>query len=172
MTIGGIITVVKIHVTAKGNKMAFITLETLNGSCEVTIFADTFEQRAGLIFQDMLVMIPARVSFRNNTPGLVASDVMAIEDAEKTLTRAVHVRLQTMGLDETLVEELAQILGRAPGRCDVFLHCMTPENSDVVIQATSVCKVAPTDSLREKVEQLLGMDTIWFAGANPLAFPS
>ena len=171
VVIGGIITNVKHYVTARGSKMAFITVETLDGSCEVTVFADVFEQRAGLVVQDMVVMIPARVSFRNNTPGLIAADVMAIEDTEKSLTRAVHIRLQTMGLDETLVQEIAQILGTTPGRCDVFIHCMTPDNNDIVIQATPICRVAPTPALKEKIENILGKETVWFAGAHPLAYP-
>ena len=171
VVLGGIISVVKHHITSKGGKMAFITLETLDGPAEVTIFADTFEQQAGLIVQDMIVMIPSRVSFRNNTPGLVASDVIGIEQVESRLTRAVHVRLQTAGLDEALVMQVAQALGAAQGRCDVFLHCMTPENTDIVIQATSVCRVAPTQELKAKVEALLGPETIWYAGTHPLAQP-
>ncbi len=170
--IGGIITIVKHHITTKGSKMAFITIETLDGSAEVTVFADVFEQRAGLVVQDMVVMIPARVSFRNNTPGLIAADVMAIEDSEKNLTRAVHIRLQTLGLDETLVKELAQVLGATPGRCDVLIHCMTPDNTDILIQGNTACRVAPTPALKEKVENLLGADTIWFAGAYALAYPA
>ena len=164
VVVGGLVSTVKIHVTSRGQRMAFLALETLEGICEITVFADLFEQRAGLLVQDMVIVIPARVSFRNNTPGLVASEVYAIEEVEKTLTKAVHVRLQTTGLDEILIEKLAHLFGETPGKCDVFVHCMTPENKDVTVQATHVCKVAATESLREKVEDLLGKDTIWFAG--------
>jgi DNA polymerase-3 subunit alpha len=166
VVIGGLIANAKHYVTAKGSKMAFITVETLEGPCEITVFADVFEQRAGLLVQDMVVMVPARVSFRNNTAGLVASDVIPVEEAETQLTRSVHIRLQTLGLDEGLVARLAQLLGDAPGRCDVLLHCITPENTEITVQATPVCRVAPTRALREGVEQLLGKDTVWFAGRN------
>jgi len=169
VVVGGLITNVKIHITAKGAKMAFITVETLEGPCEITVFSDTFEQRAGLILQDMIVMVPARVSFRNNTPGLVAADVLAIEDTEKHLTRAVHIRLHTPGLDQALLERLAHILGERPGKCDVFLHCLTPEHAEITIHATSACRVAPSPALRKEVEDLLGEDTLWFAGSNGLA---
>ncbi len=40
----------------------------------------------------MAVMAPARVSVRNDQPGLIAVDVMPIEEAEHKLTREVHVR--------------------------------------------------------------------------------
>ena len=166
VVIGGLVTTAKIHVTSRGQRMAFLMLETLEGACEITVFADLFEQRAGLLVQDMVIVIPARVSFRNNTPGLVASDVIAIDDVEKTLTKAVHVRLQTIGLDDILIDQLAHLFGETPGKCDVYIHCMTPEHTDVTVQATHVCRVAATESLREQVEALLGRDTLWFAGHN------
>jgi len=168
VVVGGLIVNVKHHMTARGARMAFMTVETLEGPCEITVFSDVFERRAGLIVPDMIVMAPSRVSFRNNNAGLVAADVMPIEDAEKHLTRAVHIRLQTIGLEQHLIDRLAQILGDMPGKCSVYLHCIQADNTDVTVRATPVCTVAPTEKLREQVEQLLGPDTLWFAGANGL----
>jgi DNA polymerase-3 subunit alpha len=169
VVIGGLVVTVKYHVTARGAKMAFMTLETLEGPCEITVFSDLFEQKAGLVVQDMVVMVPARVSFRNNTPGLVASDILPIEDAEKQLTRTVHIRLQTIGLEAILIDQLAQILGGTPGKCNVLLHCIQPDLTDVTVRATQVCTVAPTEKLRDQIQQLLGPDAVWFSGANGFA---
>lgn len=166
VVVGGLISLVKPHVTSRGGKMAFITVETLEGSCEVTVFSDVFEQRASLVVQDMVVIIPARVSLRNNTPGLIASDVMPMEDAEKFLTKSVHIRLQTIGLDEALLIDVAEMLGAQPGKCSVYLHCMTPDRTEVTVRATSACKVAPSPQLRQNVENALGEGAIWFSGMN------
>jgi len=166
VVVGGLLTNVKHHTTSRGSKMAFVTLETPTGPCEITVFADVFERRAGLIVQDMAVMVPARVNYRNGEAGLVASDVLRIEDAEQQLTRVVHVRLRTVGVDETLLERLAQVLGACPGKCTVLLHCLTPEHEEVTVRATSACLVAATPQLRQEIEDLLGEDTVWFSGAN------
>ncbi|MCX5759142.1 MAG: DNA polymerase III subunit alpha [Candidatus Hydrogenedentes bacterium] len=163
VVVGGIITIVKLHVTSRGQKMAFITIDTLEGPCEITVFSDIFEQNAGLLVQDMVVMIPSRVSYRNNTAGLIASDVLRIEDAEQRLTRVVHIRLHTAGLEESLIERLAQLLGDMPGPCEVQLHCIKPDHSEVIVLANGICHVAATTALREKVEALLGEDTVWFS---------
>jgi len=166
VVVGGLIAAVKHHVTARGSKMAFVTLDTLDGPCEVTVFSDIYEQRAGLLVPEFVVMTPARVTFRNNAPGLVAADVFPIEEAEGQLTRAVHIRLQTLGLEESLVEQLARVLGAWPGRCGVYLHCITPENTDVTIRATKACLVTASPALRDEVEALLGEGAIWFSGDN------
>ena len=164
--LGGRVDIVKLHVTQRGKKMAFITFDTLEGPCEVTVFADVFEEKAGLLVQDLIVMLKARVNFRNDEPSLLAVDVMPIEEAEEKLTRAVHIRLDTTPVDDTLLDRLAHVLGDRPGRCDVYLHCRTAQDDDVTVHATSACLVEPSPRLKADVEALLGEDTLWYSGGN------
>ena len=166
VVVGGVISQVKHYTTSRGSRMAFITVDTPAGPCEITVFSDVFEQKAGLIVQDMVVLVPSRVNYRNGEAGLIAGDIVPIEEAESRLTKCVHIALKTVGLDAPLVEHLAQTLGRTPGRCSVFLHCMTQEHTEVVVEATEVCLVAATPALREEVESLLGEGSIWFAGKS------
>ncbi len=167
IVIGGLLTTVKNHVTARGKRMAFCALDTLEGPIEVTVFNDLFEQKGHLLVPDAILMVPSRMSFRNGEPSLVANDLVPIEDAENTLTRAVHVRI-ALGTDESALEQLAHLLGERPGKCDVYLHCMSPEQEDVTIHATSACRVAASPDLRAAVEQILGEDSLWFSGGNGL----
>ena len=163
---GGLVSAVRHHTTSRGDRMAFLTLETLEGPCEITVFPEVYEKRAGLLTPDMAVMVLARVNMRNQQPGLVATEIMAIEDAERVLSKEVHIRLNTVGLESSLVQRLAEILGAQPGRCDVFLHCVTSEHEEVVVRATSACRVASGDELRRQLESLLGENCLWFSGAN------
>ena len=166
VVLGGLVSNVKHHITSRGGKMAFLTIETIEGSCEMTVFADLFEQRAGLLVQDMIVMLPSRVSFRNNEAGLIASDVLPIEAAEEHLTKAVHIRVRTPGLDDAILERLARIIGGKPGKCDVYLHCVTPGKREVTVHASKACRVVPSKALRAEVENLLGEDALWCSGGN------
>lgn len=168
VTLGGLISGVKTHITGRGGKMAFLTFETLEGHTEVTVFSDLFEKKPGLIVQDMIVMLRARVSYRNQAPGLIATDIIPIEDAEKEFTTAVHIRMQTAGLDDVLVERLAEVLGSRPGRCDVYLHCLTPSRDEVTVHATGSCRVSASRNLRAEIEGLLGEDCIWFSAGMGL----
>ncbi|MCC6144690.1 MAG: DNA polymerase III subunit alpha, partial [Candidatus Hydrogenedentes bacterium] len=170
VTLGGLIANAKTHITGRGDKMAFVTLETLEGNVEVTVFSDLYAEKAGLLVQDMIVMLKAKVNFRNDEAGLIASEIMPIEEAERNLTRAIHIRMQTAGMDTTLLQSLAHILGAKPGRCDVYLHCLTPQRQEVVIHATNACRVTPSRALKSEVEALLGEETIWFSGG--LGLPS
>ncbi len=169
VVLGGLVGNVKQHITARGNKkMAFATLETLEGPVEFTVFPELYEQKAGLLVTDMAIMLVASVNFRNDEAGLIAQDMLPIEEAEGKLTKAVHIRLTTVGLDDVLLERLAEILGKRPGKCDVYLHCVTPEHEDVTVHATDACKVAASAELSELVKDLLGEDTLWLSGGNGL----
>ncbi len=166
--VGGLVTVAKQYITASHKKMAFVTMETLNGAAEVTVFNDLYEAHAGLLMPDMVLIIEARVSSRNGRKGLIALRIMPIEEAENELTKAVHVRVHTIGLDEPELNQLASVFGSAPGPCDVYIHCILPTQKEVTVHATDACRVRPSAQLRKQVESLLGEDTIWYSGGNGL----
>lgn len=168
VTLGGLVSGIKTHITGRGAKMAFLTLETLEGHVEVTVFSDLFEQKTGLLVQDMIVMMRARVSHRGQAPGLVALQIFPIEDAEKEFTTAVHIRMQTAGLDDVLVERIAEVLGARPGKCDVYLHCITADRDEVTVHATGSCRVAASRALRQEIEGILGEDCLWFSAGMGL----
>ena len=164
--IGGLVSNTKVHVTQRGRKMAFVTLETLESPCEVVVFSELFESKAELLVPDMIVMLQAKVSYRNGEPSLLAEDIVPIDETEKRFTQSVHIRLRTVGLDHALVTRIAEVLDAQPGHCDVYLHCITPNHDEITVHATSSCMVAPTERLQRDIEDILGEGCLWFAGAN------
>jgi DNA polymerase-3 subunit alpha len=168
VAVGGLLSQVKHHVTAKGKKMAFVTVDTIEGPVEATVFSDVFERCETLLQRDAIVILPAHINLRNGEPGLIADDVIPIEEAQARLTKAVHIRMNTIGLDEARVDELAQVLGKHSGPCDVYLHCAMPDAREVTVHATAACMVSPTGELVRQIEQLFGEDALWFSGENGL----
>lgn len=164
---GGLVSAVKTHITGRG-KMAFVTLDTLEGSCEVTVFSDLYERRAALLTPDAIVMLSAKVSYRNNEPGLIANAIIPIEDTEAQLTRAVHIRFPDSADGGELAQRLAAVLDRFQGDCDVYLHCLTPAQDEVIIHTTSACRAAPSRALRQAVEELLGENSYFVSGGMGL----
>lgn len=152
----GIITEAKKIYSRKGDPMAFLTLETLQGPCEITVFSRLFAEKKDLLFEDSIIACKARVNIRDDKHTLLAESIYPIEEAESTLATAVHVRLAPNRQDRETIHNLALLLGDTHGQCDVFLHCMHPSRNEVIIHATSACLVAPTSRLRAQVESLLG----------------
>ncbi len=166
VVIAGLVNAVRKHVTAKGKNMAWVTVETFEGPCETTVFPSVYEGRAGLLVQDNIIVIQGHINYRNGQVSVIADEILPVEEAEARLTRAVHIKLSTVGVDDTVLSQLIDILCAKPGHCDVFLHCLTPDDEDVTVQATSSCRVVPSDTLRTEIEQLLGSDAVYYSGGN------
>ncbi|MBI2423223.1 MAG: DNA polymerase III subunit alpha [Candidatus Hydrogenedentes bacterium] len=166
--LGGMLSTVKVHVTKKNARMAFVTLDTYEGPVEITVFSDTFEQKAGLLQTDMIVMITAKVNFRNDEPGLLAQDVLTIEQAERQLAQAVHIQVPVAWGSGPKTQQLAELLGRYRGDCDVYLHCHTADGAEVTVHATGACRVAASRPLRLALEDMVGEDAVWFSAGMGL----
>jgi DNA polymerase III subunit alpha len=167
VNVGGLVSQIKTHITTRG-KMAFLTLDTLEGSCEVTIFSDLYEKKAGLLVPDAIVMMQAKISYRNNEPGMIAQEIFTLEEVESHLTRALHVHLQTKAANPETMRKLAGLLGGYRGPCDVYLHCRNENEAEVIVHATSACRVTPSPALRMAIEDLFGSDACFYSAGMGL----
>ncbi len=172
VVIGGLITAAKQHVTSKGSKMAFVTVDGGRESYEITVFPDTYEEKSDLIQADLVVFFAGRLNVRNGERGVIATNVVKVEDAEKVFTRALHLRLDTASLSEDTVVRLAETLGAREGTCDVYLHCMLGNDAEVMVLATDICRVMPSAELKHEVEELIGEGNVWCAASSGLGIAS
>lgn len=164
----GMITEAKKHYNRKGDAMAFLTLETMQGPCEMTVFSDLYEQKKNLLEQDFIITCCVRVNVRDDKNTLVVTNLIAIDETEATLTKAVHIRLNPQQQEEVLVHKLALLLGGAQGTCDVYLHCGRDGQKEAVVHATSACRVAPSPQLAREVENLLGENALFLSAGMGL----
>jgi len=88
MIVGGIISTVRMILTKKGDKMAFVRLEDKFGEGEVIIFPQLYEQIGAKLEQDAIVKITGRNSSRDKEGNLssesklIADEVIFLTDEE------------------------------------------------------------------------------------------
>lgn len=72
----GLISKVKTKITKNNEVMAFLTVEDLNGSLPVIVFAKTYVQYRNVIFEDAIVVIEGRASIKeDDAPSVVAMKI-------------------------------------------------------------------------------------------------
>ena len=165
-TLGGILAKIRLQTTRRGERMAFLTLEDLDGFVEVIVYPETYQKTKGILMEDMPVMVQGRVAANEAEPRIVANDIFSIDEAPKRLACAVHVKLMTAGLEKPMMEQLASLLASHSGECELYLHLVTPRHGEVTLKAGPQHKVEPSDALLQAAQELLGDDTIWFATSN------
>jgi DNA polymerase-3 subunit alpha len=160
VTLGGMIDQVKEIVTKKGDKMAFLTLQDLSGSCEVVVFPDLYQSSLPLVKKDSPVFIRGKINARDDIPKVLAEEIVPLEDVKKRFTRLVSIDLKTAGLEADLLKQIRKILERYKGSVPVYLTFKDPQGKTAVLHSGEEVKVEPNDQLFEALEQLVGENAV------------
>jgi len=76
VSILGMIAGVRTILTKKGDRMAFLTLEDMNGACDVTIFPKLYDKARDLLVEGRIVLVRGKVDVRNERAGVLADDIL------------------------------------------------------------------------------------------------
>ncbi|OGW88944.1 MAG: DNA polymerase III subunit alpha [Omnitrophica bacterium RIFCSPLOWO2_01_FULL_50_24] len=160
LTIGGIIHSTKEIVTKRGDRMAFIGLEDLDGRCEVVVFPEVFKSSIDLLQKDKCVYIRGKANVREDIPKVIAEEIIPLEEVKKKKVKVISIDLLTAGLDLTTLEKLKEILTSYPGATPVHLHFRDSHGRKTVLHSGDQFSVESDDPLFEKLETLLGAEAI------------
>ncbi|MFH1868555.1 MAG: DNA polymerase III subunit alpha, partial [Candidatus Omnitrophota bacterium] len=157
VSIGGIITKAKFTFTKKTvEKMAILKLEDLKGTAEVLVFPRSFKDAERNIKEDAIVFVRGRVNMREDTPKIIAEEILPLEEARTKYTQALSVELITTGLEKDTLTKLRQIFIAHKGPTPIYINFNTPEDKKVQMAAGKDISVLPSDELISEIEKLVG----------------
>ncbi len=160
VTLGGVVDAIKEITTKKGDRMGFLTLQDLSGSCEVVVFPELYRSNANLLKKDTTVFIRGKINSRDDTPKVIAEEIVPLDEVKKRFTRLISIDLHTAGLDPEVLGRLREILGAHKGRVPVYLSFRDPSGKTAVLQPGEDLRVETTDELFEAIESLLGENAV------------
>jgi len=159
----GMISGLKELTTKKGDRMAFITLEDLNGFVEGVVFPDTYAEARELLQGEDPLLITGVVEVGEESNKLTVDKIQSLAEVQAGETREVHFRLSTPGLDDTTLRRLRELIERHRGDCRVFLHMVIPDRSETLLKLPERLRVAPSDQMMDDAERLFGYNVVTFA---------
>ena len=151
--------------TKSGNRMAFFTLEDMDGTVEVTVFPEPFKAGAAVLRARDPVLVRGRIDDGDKGRVVLAEDVRALESAlaaqapraggdAAATPNACRVRVQATGDAAAAIASLRQVLAEHPGSVPVFVHVVLPGH-EVVVRARGIT-IEPGPDLVGKLDALLG----------------
>ena len=155
--------------TKGGNRMAFFTLEDMEGTVEVTVFPEPFKTAAACLRSGEAVLVRGRVDDGDKGRVVLAEDVRLLEQALAesggrpknggvSEPNACRIRL-TPGEDPSAaLAAVRQLCGEHPGRVPVFLHLVL--GGQEVVVRTRGLSVDGSTELVTAGETLLGPGNI------------
>lgn len=117
-TFGGVISKFRETTTKKtGAKMAFGTLDDQTGSIDFVIFPKTYEELAGKLAADMVVLMRAKVDNRDDSAQLMVEKVTIPEENLVSLAGSEkhHELFIPRKTDQSVLQEVGKLLKNHPG---------------------------------------------------------
>ncbi len=158
--IGGMVKNSKIIKTKKGDLMAFVALEDLHGSVEITVFSSIYTRVYDLLVDDNPILVQGKVQKEENSVKLLADTVIPIAKAEETWVASIHFNLDITRTNKTLLMELHNILKRHRGSCPGYIHLVNPEKTETIIALPDTIKLNAGVSLIRGVNGLFGYNVV------------
>jgi len=157
LTVGGLVTALRLIKTKKGDRMASFVLEDLEGSVETLVFPEAYKKVGARLADDQVVLVKARAEVQDDgRVRLLASDVMPLDQAKLAEARHVTIRVPLWAWDRSKGERLRDILGAHRGDCPVTLEIVRPGSWSAALAPSAYYRVRPDAVLRNEVEALLG----------------
>ncbi|PWU21240.1 MAG: DNA polymerase III subunit alpha, partial [Candidatus Rokuibacteriota bacterium] len=153
--------------TKAGNRMAFATLDLVDGSVPLTVFPEAYRASAGVLKHRGPVVVRGRTDDSDKGRVVLAEDIKVLTDAlgearngrhaADALTCRIRVRIADEGV-EPVLDSVKSICQEHRGRTPLFLHVLLT-GQEVVIRVKEMSVDADT-AMIAKVEALLGQGSI------------
>ncbi len=158
--IGGIVTNTKVIKTKRGDLMAFVTIEDMHGLVEATVFSSAYNLVSDILFEDNPVIIEGRVQKDEQSVKILAETIVPLDKAEETWTTKIHFNMEMSRADRKLLLNLKDILKNHPGTCEAFIHILSSEKIETIIELPGTLKVKAGLPLTRDVNALLGHNAV------------
>ena len=155
VTIGGIITAVRILLTKKGDKMAFVKIENKTDETEFIVFPSVFSEYGGKLEVDNVVKVRGRVNARDKD-GNVTSDVKLLAESVELISDEILEAYKSTGtkLAAPVVAASRKKYGRASVE-KVYGNGVKGKAGAVSDEAPRVLKEPPKDHRKERLYLLI-----------------
>jgi DNA polymerase-3 subunit alpha len=169
VTVGGLVTGLRLIKTKKGDRMASFLLEDLEGSVETLVFPEAYRKAAGRLADDQVVLVRGRAEVQDDGRAkILASEVLPLDQAKLAAAGHVTIRVPVGGWDRGRGERLRDILVAHRGDCPVTLELVRPGSWAATLAPSAYYRVRPDAGLRDEVEALLGRGALVLSRANGL----
>ncbi|OPX19531.1 MAG: DNA polymerase III subunit alpha [Desulfobacca sp. 4484_104] len=157
VALGGLVTSLKETVTKKGDRMAFVNLEDLEGWVEVVVFSDLYAKVETLLKEPALpLLVKGSVSQEEKGPKLIAQEISSLAEAAAQLPPRLDLRLHAASLEREALLRLRDLLTRYRGPIPAFLHLVINHSPEEILALPEAFHLKPCRALAEEVNRLFG----------------
>ena len=157
----GIMTTVKTMLTKKGDRMAYLTLEDLQGTVEVIAFPDLYKAAGTLIAPERVVRVTGTIDRGDKGTKLRGSKIEPLADAQAQSVKRVVIRLSDRPEVKDQLPRLREVLLRHPGATSVALTVPVDPCMEADTAPLPNVTVTANEHFVADVEEVLGKGALF-----------
>ena len=136
--LGGIVTAQKTGFTKTGKPYGVVTIEDFEGSGEIFMMGEEWGQRAGMFSIGASVYVTGKVKSRyqyndNGPKDLKIGGVEFLQTIKERAIDRITIQLLTDKVDDTVVNDLTEIINENPGKTKLFFQLRDMTNKHHVL---------------------------------------
>jgi DNA polymerase-3 subunit alpha len=162
VVIAGLVMTMRIRKTARGGKIAFLTLDDHTARLDVRIFSEVFERFQSLLGKDKVLVIQGVLGMDDYSGGLqvTAQSIYDINQARENYARRVVVGIESRQTGNGFMHSLAEILQPfREGHCRICIDYLGGAAAARVALGDD-WSVHPTDELLHRLQELAGEERV------------
>jgi DNA polymerase-3 subunit alpha len=178
VSVGGFVASRRETQTKRGDRMAFLTLEDVEGRVDVIVFPDVYREGGLFLHDEEPIIVQGRLELselstevegeeddepekrrgesRKRSAKIIASKVMPLRELRLAQKSSVHIVLDASEATRERLEELRDILLDYRGPCPAYLHITEPSRRETILEMSKDFSVRPCTELAERVDGLFG----------------
>ena len=158
----GVIGTMKATTTKKGNRMAYVQIEDLQGVVEVIVFPELFKHAEPYLIPDTVISIIGTIDRLDTGSRLKATKLEPVHDLQTKAVKRVTLRLKEHPDIWGNLPKLQEVLRKHQGAAPLSFQFHLSSNIEVESAPIPNLTVWPSEHLVNDVEYLLGKASVRF----------
>ena len=157
--LAGIVKKVKEIHTRKGDRMAFLTIEDLEGVTEGTVFADVYSSSRDIINSGEPLILAGTRDGEPESPKILVNEIHRLKDAPRYFSKELQIKISTTGIDPIQIYQLKRVLEKHKGKVPVKLHIVIPNRTETIVNLASMT-CDPSETFLEETQTMFGYQPV------------
>jgi DNA polymerase-3 subunit alpha len=158
--IGGVVSSLKEKTTRKGEKMAILSLEDLEGLAEVVVFPEKYRECRDALQSTRPIFVIGRVKSDETSSSVVAEEIVLMENIRERLSKSVHILLRLERVAAADIAELRRLVRKHSGDKKGYLHLVREGDYEAVVGLPDGFGITPSLELARELRSRFGYDVL------------
>jgi DNA polymerase-3 subunit alpha len=129
----GLVSGLKEIVTKKGDRMAFLTLEDMNGFVEVILFPEVFKAALTCLRGGDPLLVKGTLDLSEEHVKIKGMEVHSLPELPSSPAKPLHLKIPLSGLTPSRLVDLKEIIEANRGSIKVLLHFIDMNNRETIV---------------------------------------